>query len=61
MLKRFWRSQFWRMKTPCYQGEYSDYPVSDLLSTEVLSLPIWPELELEKIEVVVGVIDRAIS
>ncbi|WP_211084030.1 DegT/DnrJ/EryC1/StrS family aminotransferase [Cylindrospermopsis raciborskii] len=49
------------MKTPCYQGEYSDYPVSDLLSTEVLSLPIWPELELEKIEVVVGVIDRAIS
>ena len=20
MVKTFWRSQFWRMKTPCYEG-----------------------------------------
>jgi dTDP-4-amino-4,6-dideoxygalactose transaminase len=48
-------------KLPVYNGQYGANPVSDLLAGEVLSLPIWPELELEKIEVVVGVIDRAIS
>ena len=32
---------------PVYQGQYPKMPVSDLLGTEVLSLPIWPELEKE--------------
>ncbi|MEO0272137.1 MAG: DegT/DnrJ/EryC1/StrS family aminotransferase [candidate division WOR-3 bacterium] len=32
---------------PVYQGQYPKMPVSDLLATEVLSLPIWPELEEE--------------
>jgi dTDP-4-amino-4,6-dideoxygalactose transaminase len=30
---------------PVYKGQYSVNPVSDLLATEVLSLPIWPEME----------------
>ncbi|QYX29916.1 DegT/DnrJ/EryC1/StrS family aminotransferase [Sphaerospermopsis torques-reginae] len=48
-------------KLPVYQGEYSVNPVSDLLATEVLSLPIWPELESEKIEVVVKAVDKAMK
>ncbi|MFM6004919.1 MAG: DegT/DnrJ/EryC1/StrS family aminotransferase, partial [Sphaerospermopsis kisseleviana] len=35
---------------PVYQGKYPVNPVSDLLATQVLSLPIWPELEEKKIE-----------
>ncbi|PNJ94634.1 erythromycin biosynthesis sensory transduction protein eryC1 [Cylindrospermopsis raciborskii C04] len=48
-------------KLPVYDGQYGANSVSDLLAGEVLSLPIWPELELEKIEVVVQVMDRALS
>jgi len=47
-------------KLPVYDGQYEANPNSDLLTSEVLSLPIWPELELEKIEVVVQVIDRSL-
>jgi dTDP-4-amino-4,6-dideoxygalactose transaminase len=48
-------------KLPVYQGAYPDCSVSDLLATEVLSLPIWPELELEKIEVVVKSVGKALK
>ncbi len=48
-------------KLPVYQGEYPVNPVSDLLATEVLSLPIWPELESKKIEVVVKSVDKAVK
>ena len=48
-------------KLPVYDGQYGANSVSDLLAGEVLSLPIWPELELEKIEVVVQVIHRALQ
>ncbi|MDB9359762.1 DegT/DnrJ/EryC1/StrS family aminotransferase [Nodularia spumigena CS-588/02] len=48
-------------KLPVYQGEYPVNPVSDLLATEVLSLPIWPELEAEKIEVVVKAVSKAVK
>ncbi|MDB9340918.1 MULTISPECIES: DegT/DnrJ/EryC1/StrS family aminotransferase [Cyanophyceae] len=48
-------------KLPVYQGEYPVNPVSDLLATEVLSLPIWPELESEKIEVVVKAVSKAVK
>jgi dTDP-4-amino-4,6-dideoxygalactose transaminase len=48
-------------KLPVYQGEYPVNPVSDLLATEVLSLPIWPELESEKIEVVVKGVHKAMK
>lgn len=37
-------------KLPIYAGQYPDYPVSDLLGTQVLSLPIWPEITTETIE-----------
>jgi dTDP-4-amino-4,6-dideoxygalactose transaminase len=30
---------------PVYQGQYPTNPISDQLATEVLSLPIWPEME----------------
>ena len=30
---------------PLYKGQYASYPVSDGLAREVLSLPIWPELD----------------
>lgn len=29
---------------PIYKGQYAPNPVSDLLATQVLSLPIWPEI-----------------
>ncbi|NLQ06201.1 DegT/DnrJ/EryC1/StrS family aminotransferase [Cylindrospermopsis raciborskii] len=48
-------------KLPIYNGQYGVNPVSDLLAREVLSLPIWPELELEKIEVVVKVIGQSVK
>lgn len=48
-------------KLPVYQGEYPVNRVSDLLATEVLSLPIWPELESEKIEVVVKGVSKAVK
>lgn len=48
-------------KLPVYQGEYPVNPVSDLLATEVLSLPIWPELESNKIEVVVKGVSKAMN
>jgi dTDP-4-amino-4,6-dideoxygalactose transaminase len=38
---------------PFYKGQYEACPVSDLAAQEVLSLPIWPELEEEVIEKVV--------
>jgi len=47
-------------KLPVYNGQYEANLNSDLLASEVLSLPIWPELELEKIEVVVQVINRSV-
>jgi dTDP-4-amino-4,6-dideoxygalactose transaminase len=44
---------------PVYQGQYPANPVSDLLATEVLSLPIWPELDHLSIERVVATIKKA--
>lgn len=35
---------------PVYQGQYEDFPISNVLAQQVLSLPIWPELNQEKIE-----------
>lgn len=40
-------------RLPIYAGQYEPNPVSDRLATEVLSLPIWPELDLGIIETVV--------
>ncbi len=43
---------------PVYQGQYPKLPMSDLLGTEVLSLPIWPELEKYTIDSIVKVIKQ---
>ncbi|MEB3828479.1 DegT/DnrJ/EryC1/StrS family aminotransferase [Phormidium sp. CCY1219] len=40
-------------RLPVYKGQYPSTPVSDLLGTEVLSLPIWPEIYLADIQKVV--------
>ncbi len=43
---------------PVYQGQYPKMPVSDLLGTEVLSLPIWPEMDNETLQQVVAMIKK---
>ncbi|MDB9494335.1 DegT/DnrJ/EryC1/StrS family aminotransferase [Spirulina major CS-329] len=43
---------------PVYQGQYPKMPVSNLLGTEVLSLPIWPELSYQNIEKVTNLIQK---
>jgi len=45
---------------PVYQGQYPVNPVSESLATQVLSLPIWPELAEVTIEQVVEVIKQAL-
>lgn len=37
---------------PVYRGQYAPNPMSDRLATEVLSLPIWPEMEIETVQTV---------
>lgn len=37
-------------RLPVYDGEYPELPVSEQLSKEVLSLPVWPAMEQEKVE-----------
>ncbi len=37
---------------PVYQGQYEKLPVSQSLTQEVLSLPIWPELSPSKIDTI---------
>jgi dTDP-4-amino-4,6-dideoxygalactose transaminase len=46
---------------PVYKGQYAANPVSDMLAGEVLSLPIWPELEQVTIERIVEVIQQALA
>jgi len=46
---------------PVYKGQYPDYAISNQLATEVLSLPIWAELETSKIEQIVNTIKQGIS
>ncbi|GAB4172400.1 MAG: DegT/DnrJ/EryC1/StrS family aminotransferase [Coleofasciculaceae cyanobacterium] len=45
---------------PVYKGQYAANPVSDMLAAEVLSLPIWPELEQGTIAQIVEVIQQAL-
>ena len=37
-------------RLPIYAGQYAPNPISDELSNQVLSLPIWTELSHESIE-----------
>jgi dTDP-4-amino-4,6-dideoxygalactose transaminase len=46
-------------RLPVYRGAYPPNPISDRLSAEVLSLPIWPTMGREVVERVVEVIKGA--
>lgn len=48
-------------KLPIYKGQYPDNAVSDQLTQEVLSLPIWPELEPAVIQSIVAAIQASLS
>lgn len=41
---------------PVYEGQYEKLPVSESLTQEVLSLPIWPEISMDQISKVTQVI-----
>lgn len=48
-------------KLPIYAGEYPDLPISNQLAQEVLSLPMWPELNLKQVEAVVFNLKQALD
>ncbi|AGF53335.1 pleiotropic regulatory protein [Synechocystis sp. PCC 6803] len=45
---------------PVYRGQYAPNPISDRLATEVLSLPIWPEMETETVQTVAEKISQVL-
>ena len=47
-------------RLPVYQGQYERNTVSDLLATQVLSLPIWPEIEIKTIEKITEILKKAL-
>jgi dTDP-4-amino-4,6-dideoxygalactose transaminase len=48
-------------RLPVYEGQFPTYPVSEQVASEVLSLPIWPEIEAETQEQVVSTLKDAIA
>ncbi|MEH1855869.1 MAG: DegT/DnrJ/EryC1/StrS family aminotransferase [Nostoc sp.] len=48
-------------RLPVYAGKYPANPISDELGTQVLSLPIWPELADEKITEITKALRTAIA
>lgn len=48
-------------RLPVYEGQFPTYPVSEQVASEVLSLPIWPEIEAETQERVVSTLKDAIA
>ncbi|MDB9525801.1 DegT/DnrJ/EryC1/StrS family aminotransferase [Oscillatoria sp. CS-180] len=46
---------------PVYQGQFPTYPVSEQVAKEVLSLPMWPELEEAIQERIVATLKDAIA
>ena len=46
---------------PIYAGKYPANPISDQLGTQVLSLPIWPELEESNIKKIVDHLKISVS
>jgi len=48
-------------RLPVYEAQYPPYPVSDQVAAEVLSLPIWPEIEAPEQERVVAALKDAIA
>lgn len=47
-------------RLPIYAGKYPVNPISDQLGTQVLSLPIWPELDRSSVEEVIGCLRTSI-
>lgn len=47
-------------RLPIYAGKYPANPISDQLGTQVLSLPIWPELDRSIAEEVIGCLRTSI-
>ena len=47
-------------RLPIYAGKYPVNPISDQLGTQVLSLPIWPELDRSIAEEVIGCLRTSI-
>lgn len=48
-------------KLPVYEGQYGANSISDMLAKEVLSLPIWPELEENNIKRIVEAIAQVLA
>ncbi|MBD1915653.1 MULTISPECIES: DegT/DnrJ/EryC1/StrS family aminotransferase [Cyanophyceae] len=48
-------------KLPVYRGLYGVNPVSDALTAEVLSLPIWPELGKQKVDRIVAALTQSLA
>jgi dTDP-4-amino-4,6-dideoxygalactose transaminase len=48
-------------RLPVYQGQFPTFPVSEAIAAEVLSLPIWPELEATTQERVVEAVKAALA
>ncbi|MEM7062892.1 MAG: DegT/DnrJ/EryC1/StrS family aminotransferase [Cyanobacteria bacterium P01_B01_bin.77] len=48
-------------KLPIYAGLYPELSVNNQLSQEVISLPMWPELSLEQIQMVVSTLKKIIE
>jgi dTDP-4-amino-4,6-dideoxygalactose transaminase len=48
-------------RLPIYNGQYSEHAVSDQLTAQVLSLPIWPELEYKSQKRVVAALRDALK
>ncbi len=48
-------------RLPVYDGQYPTYPASEQVAAEVLSLPIWPEIEAPVQERVVTTLKDAIA
>ena len=46
---------------PVYKGQYSTYPVSEMLAHQVISLPIWPTITEEMQTYVVQTLTRVLS
>lgn len=48
-------------RLPIYAGKYPVNPISDQLGTQVLSLPIWPELEESNIQKIVDCLKTCVN
>jgi len=48
-------------RLPVYQGQYPANPNSDLIAKQVLSLPIWPEIDRPTLEHIATTLKQALS